>query len=727
MDYSLRVLLLVVTYTAVLCCGFFFFPNGNNVLAQSSIVLHKPIVGGNLDGVSDYSRTLNFIDAMKTCRKFGSANAPWDGNASLDADGWPIGLSAGAIVFTALDPGGAVNGTYYFQGDGPLELSLVASPGCTLSNFIYSPTTGKTTGYVHVDSTATQLMLAFSQTNSSKAFRNLRLIRPGYSIQDADDKIFTKFLENDIAPMKILRFMDWGHTNGNQMSKWSDRAKLSDATYSIKGAPYELMIELANRYNKEIWVNIPVRADDDYITQMAKLFKAKLNPNAIVYIEYSNELWNSGFEQFNYNVNEAEKMVLQQNNTVLNYDNVNNKYTWSFRRTGYRSMQISDIFAREFGEEKRNVQFRVVLAGQAANSYIVNQGLRVVERNFGPPQRYFYAIAGAPYFQIKNANETLTSESAFQILKTEAEKSPLIYQYMNHLCLCKYYGLKCMAYEGGPDTFGPFNIPEKKEASKDPRMRQVVINFLNDWFSYGFDAFLWFTIGHGSYDTQYGTWGWVDSMLSGVTSPKKEGILYVASQTNGIPLNYTIFRTVSKSEMSIPAIHHALAGGNSQFSYLASPAVNSTFHYPLIFSTRGYFNISIEIQNLKPKSELDIYLNQIRAGTLIFNNQNSIFNVTTLSPNIVIEKGMTVITLLCRTDRAYNINTVKVQLVTDLSDPLPSPKISPTTTRNTTAVSMGMSCVKGHQVKTLVGMMTCQSLTILLAWSVWMILIIVME
>ncbi len=48
---------------------------------------------------------------------------------------------------------------------------------------------------------------------------------------------------------------------------------------------------------------MPHAADDNYITQMATLFRDNLNPNLNVYLEYSNEVWNWIFEQAHYNDN----------------------------------------------------------------------------------------------------------------------------------------------------------------------------------------------------------------------------------------------------------------------------------------------------------------------------------------------------------------------------------------------------------------------------------------
>ena len=64
-------------------------------------------------------------------------------------------------------------------------------------------------------------------------------------------------------------------------------------------------------------------ADDDYVYQLAALLKDKLDPKLVVYVEYSNEVWNSGFSQFKWNYYKAVDMV--NNGTfgpIFNYDSI---------------------------------------------------------------------------------------------------------------------------------------------------------------------------------------------------------------------------------------------------------------------------------------------------------------------------------------------------------------------------------------------------------------------
>src|SRR5262245_22430976 len=57
----------------------------------------RPQLGVNLEGVVAYARSMVFVDAMKSARKFGSAATPWDESGAVDPHGWPTG-DVGIVV-----------------------------------------------------------------------------------------------------------------------------------------------------------------------------------------------------------------------------------------------------------------------------------------------------------------------------------------------------------------------------------------------------------------------------------------------------------------------------------------------------------------------------------------------------------------------------------------------------------------------------------------------------
>ena len=78
--------------------------------------------------------------------------------------------------------------------------------------------------------------------------------------------------------------------------------------------PWEILVAMANESGKDLYINIPSNASLDYINKLADLMafgsngvnpytqrhqtrSGPLNSNLKLYIEFSNEIWNSGFVQ----------------------------------------------------------------------------------------------------------------------------------------------------------------------------------------------------------------------------------------------------------------------------------------------------------------------------------------------------------------------------------------------------------------------------------------------
>jgi len=127
----------------------------------------------------------------------------------------------------------------------------------------------------------------------------------------------------------FIRFMDWGMTNASPVIDWSDRRFPSHVFQTgiinrrspgagspgdrETGVAYEYMVALCNASGKDMWINVPHLASADFVTKLAKLIRfgsdgvnpydgpqsnpvfAPLNPDRKIYVEYSNEIWSSGF------------------------------------------------------------------------------------------------------------------------------------------------------------------------------------------------------------------------------------------------------------------------------------------------------------------------------------------------------------------------------------------------------------------------------------------------
>jgi len=174
------------------------------------------------------------------------------------------------------------------------------------------------------------------QGSSAKGITNLYVMQPstlGGNTPLPVGTLFTNSALNMISQYTVLRLMDLNSTNNNLTSNWSDRTLVSDNFWSAyacnsgtgvntgvsgspnAGVPWEIQIALANELGKDVYINIPSNVSVSYLTNLANLFAygsdgvnpytsvqsdpvwKPLNPNLKVYIEFSNETWNSGFVQ----------------------------------------------------------------------------------------------------------------------------------------------------------------------------------------------------------------------------------------------------------------------------------------------------------------------------------------------------------------------------------------------------------------------------------------------
>lgn len=470
----------------------------NTTLLQT--VQSQGLLGGNVGGVGDSDRTHSFVDLMKQARQFGSANTPWDEAATVGSDGWPIG-DFGVILMTDQSPVTGIAGVYKFSFTGQATVSTVATTA-RIQNVTYNNVLNQTVGEIKFPAGEDQLFLSFK--NTSGGIKNLKVIYPGYDFKNTP--VFREEFLNHIKRAQMLRFMDWTRTNGNTTTSWAKRANPTTTHTAHLGVTWEDIIELANETATPIWINIPAQADDDYVLNLAQLINTTINPGIPVYIEYSNELWNFGFQQASYNANAAKAEVTSNSNSPLNYDNAGDD--WGFRRTANRLKQISDIFRTVVGDTKMMSIYRPILAGQLANPYILQTGLGMIHANFGAPKQYFYGVAGGWYFNMGSiANQEGSSvTTVLNALEQSAIAAPNTALYETNIATSSWYGLKFLGYEVGDDTFGPGSLAAKAAANNDPRMQSICENFISKWYQAGFDTLNWYTFGAGNWNTQYGTW-----------------------------------------------------------------------------------------------------------------------------------------------------------------------------------------------------------------------------
>jgi hypothetical protein len=488
-------------------------------------------VSCSLDGLADYSRSLPFCDLMKQTRVFGSAQAPYDANCSVGADGWPAQDSFG-LVFITLPAGTPPVGvlldgiyTLYWVGATNATISFPASSVRLLNQTFDGASTTAFLEVLPAPDNNGQLWVGW---RDAPGVKNISLLQPGCSLDDIH--ALSPSLVSLASHFDSLRFMDWVSTNDSPNADWAARRTLASPSYApvqgnTSGIPWEACVKLANTVQRDMWINVPALATDDYIAQLATLLRDSVDPSLYIYYEYSNEVWNWQFSQATYNLRMANASVTQDGDPHrLDFDGCGNEGYWAWRRTAYMAKHIADVFKTVFGNDNVGAGKRVrpLLCGQVSWTAPLQTGLEYLEAVFGPPADFLHGICGAPYFNLGDAinrNANLTVDNVFTGFDESIFNQSLAFGVASDnplamtVALAYHYGLEMRAYEGGPDTSGP-NLGEhylevKGNATVDPRIQTRVFDYLRDWYAYGraMGPLNYFVAGATNLIDQYGVYG----------------------------------------------------------------------------------------------------------------------------------------------------------------------------------------------------------------------------
>lgn len=453
----------------------------------------RNFLGINLASVTYYTREWVFVDAMKQAREWLPTRAggasPWDSgeSLSLNPDGWPI-LRPGqaAHTITMIDTEGAYPaGTYTctYEGDGHIEFGrdarVIKREGKRIT--------------LDVTPTDNGIYLRIDTSNPTNPVRNVRLWLPGF--ENAESSFHPLFTER-LKPFSVIRFMDWQRTNGSNTLTWSDRATTDDYTQSTpRGVALEYMIELCNELGADPWFCMPHQADDAYVFSFASQVKQQLRPDLNVYIEWSNEVWNSQFPQHNWVRERSGAASLSE----------------GFRSTwANETNRDFELWRDVFGSQSHRV-IRVAV-GQKDNPWVTEKLAEALNGRFD-------ALSCSTYFDLTSSQRDLLNAgtTADQILDiAAAEMSRGIRRnYQAHGQLARDWSAKLgrtiplIGYEGGQHyTVHGGNPPWARamiNVQRHPRIYHIYQLNMREWDNAGGSLFTAFN--YIDKPDKWGSWG----------------------------------------------------------------------------------------------------------------------------------------------------------------------------------------------------------------------------
>jgi len=501
---------------------------------------------------------------MLSCNRFYNLDSS---DAEMGADGWPKGDFKAFVCDyrphdewrgpDSIDDPNAVrcdiSGEYelIFSGLAKMTPEEGFESTLTIGAVEYDEGRNETTATVRVGKPGPNhgaIFIRFTDTRKTpeaplgSGIGSIRMIAPGY--QRDSKQIFTDSFLRALEPFSTMRVMDMLETNNKAtfegdapgLLEWDERVRPGTALHPPRhgrvvgsedaGWAWEYVIELANVSGNDIHICVPVSASDNYVRNLANLFSDELNPQSRIYIEYSNEIWNSMFKQSQWVQKKAQSIVQQSEDHPINYDGeAALDAEVARKRYGvYRSMEIVELFREAFAERRRHERIRMLVSYDA-----MEDGLDMLRSQVGEPSDYFWAYAIACYFNIPNDLEK--GRNIEQILDyLEMRVDALDYEF--HVDRGRKWGLKTVGYEGGPNTSPGLgrletNLDTVMSAVRKPRMGEILLKNLNKAHDAGLEWMSNFTLC-GPY-SRWGTWGLTEDTKK-LDTPKYQAVMeFIAS------------------------------------------------------------------------------------------------------------------------------------------------------------------------------------------------------
>jgi hypothetical protein len=516
----------------------------------------KPVVrvGGHIPAISGWTPAV-YANVLKQGRKWcaqGTLNTlaanqvDVNGNPTTDARSLYVeGSNAG--------PNAVVAGTYKlaFNGQATISVGDIGS----VQNQVYNAATNTTTADVIVPSSGSNYWVDLSNawrkadhtadaTGNARGFTNARLMAPSHAWPGDYWRKEVVSMNNVFSVIRFSAALGPSGGGCNNASgvmdscdtTWSTRSRPGFYGYAEKGMPWEDTVIFANLTGVDIWVNIPIGADNDYITKVYQLLKygsdgnlpytvqthdpatwtpaatwyPGLLPGRKVYMEFTNEL----FTYYGYGDSRATADINAGDPHHLAWDGKTSNP--GDRWGGWNAVRLSLLARQVWGDAAMQDTIRIVYANQgdwgawgrhqSAMDYITavwgpGSTYNTIDGFTNPKQPvsyYLHNISGSFYLHapMNNGVPTATSVGSVGTLGVRTDGSGFLGQLKEQLScsgaglsyesssyerqqdgenMAARYGIKFTSYETGIEIF---NAGSVGAAWSDPGMKTIYYNLL---------------------------------------------------------------------------------------------------------------------------------------------------------------------------------------------------------------------------------------------------------
>lgn len=212
--------------------------------------------------------------------------------------------------------------------------------------------------------------LQFEITDWDDPPRNIRVWEVGHDAAFQAGAIFNPDWLAGVEGAHTLRFMDWIGTNNSELSEYDHISQEGTSTWGRgfdadiaslpRGSiPLYVVAALANQTGADVHYCFTHMASDDCVEQIATYLRDNITNASVVNYEYSNEVWNSQFNQFHW--------VRDRGNTL----GITVSSTTPYVYYGYRASEMMKIVRDVYGVGARG-RWRGVMGTQTVSTSVTN-------------------------------------------------------------------------------------------------------------------------------------------------------------------------------------------------------------------------------------------------------------------------------------------------------------------------------------------------------------------
>jgi hypothetical protein len=453
-----------------------------------------PLLGTNLAPIEARTTQWPFIDATRVA----GAWASQDGTpVEIDPAGNVVRLAPGQVaVLRLFTDGNNPVGDYTLTWSGDADFEAGSEAELKVQN---------EGSAVLTVSSAAGIMLRLTRMSPSDPPRNVKLWMPGQRQNEGSSPHHPVFLQR-MGLYRVLRFADWTRAGADGQVDWTTRATTSDATYTLKGVPYEVLFDLCREKNVIPWLCVPLKADDSYVRELAKLAASRLDSKSRLILEHGDETWQS-----------AEA---QEQGTALGLSD--DPRTAGLRYSAKRAAAVFSIFEEEFGGKSRLVR---VWSGPIDDPEALEETL-----DWEDTARKVDALSVRAHFgqDLGNGPGPADLDALFSGLREEIEtkrraevrEAVRVARRMRVLLVSHRSGQSLVASD--PDDEALNRLFD--EANRDERMSEAYVRFYRMWRDEG--ASLAMHASDCSPLRREGRWGALEHQAQdSQTAPKHKGLM----------------------------------------------------------------------------------------------------------------------------------------------------------------------------------------------------------